>query len=52
MDKQLNWLDSVLASAKEDWVLVVGHHPILQIQTRVIRNVWIWKKSGQHIEKT
>ena len=28
MDKQLNWLDSVLASAKEDWVLVVGHHPI------------------------
>lgn len=28
IEKQLMWLDSVLASAKEDWVLVVGHHPI------------------------
>lgn len=27
-DKQLTWIDSVLASAREDWVLVVGHHPI------------------------
>lgn len=27
-DKQLAWLDSVLSVAKEDWVLVVGHHPI------------------------
>lgn len=26
--KQLAWLDSVLSSAKEDWVIVVGHHPI------------------------
>ena len=25
---QLHWLDSVLNKAKEDWVLVVGHHPI------------------------
>lgn len=25
---QLHWLDSVLSKAKEDWVLVVGHHPI------------------------
>lgn len=25
---QLNWLDSTLASATEDWVVVVGHHPI------------------------
>lgn len=25
---QLHWLDSVLCKAKEDWVLVVGHHPI------------------------
>ena len=28
IDEQLRWLDSVLASAKEDWVVVVGHHPI------------------------
>ena len=28
MDKQLAWVDSVLTAAKEDWVLVVGHHPI------------------------
>ena len=28
INKQLAWLDSVLASAKEDWVVVVGHHPI------------------------
>lgn len=28
IDKQLVWLDSVLTSAKEDWVMVVGHHPI------------------------
>ena len=27
-DKQMAWLDSVLTSAKEDWVMVVGHHPI------------------------
>lgn len=26
--KQLEWLDSVLTSAKEDWVIVMGHHPI------------------------
>ena len=28
IDDQLQWLDGVLASAKEDWVIVVGHHPI------------------------
>lgn len=28
MDKQLEWLDSVLSAAKEDWVLVAGHHPV------------------------
>ena len=28
MNKQLAWIDSVLRAAKEDWVLVVGHHPI------------------------
>ena len=26
--KQLAWIDSVLTAAREDWVLVVGHHPI------------------------
>lgn len=25
---QLEWLDRVLSKAKEDWVVVVGHHPI------------------------
>lgn len=25
---QTEWLDSVLTSATEDWVIVVGHHPI------------------------
>ena len=28
MERQLTWIDSVLVAAKEDWVLVVGHHPI------------------------
>lgn len=26
--RQLAWADSVLTMAKEDWVLVLGHHPI------------------------
>ena len=26
--EQLEWLDGVLSEAGEDWVLVVGHHPI------------------------
>ncbi len=25
---QLDWLDRTLSQAKEDWVIVVGHHPI------------------------
>lgn len=28
IDAELKWLDSVLSSAKEQWVIVVGHHPI------------------------
>ena len=28
INTQLQWLDATLASAKEDWVVVVGHHPI------------------------
>lgn len=26
--KQLAWVDSVLTAAKEEWVIVAGHHPI------------------------
>jgi 3',5'-cyclic AMP phosphodiesterase CpdA len=28
MQKQLDWLDNTLKEAKEDWVIVVGHHPV------------------------
>lgn len=28
MEAQLEWLDKTLADATEDWVVVVGHHPI------------------------
>ncbi len=28
INKQLAWIDSVLTSAKEDWVIVAGHHPM------------------------
>ncbi len=28
MQAQLSWLDSTLKAAKEDWVVVMGHHPI------------------------
>ena len=28
MDKQLAWLDQTLAQANEDWVIVLGHHPV------------------------
>ena len=28
LNKQLSWLETTLANAKEDWVIVVGHHPI------------------------
>lgn len=28
INTQLEWLDATLAAAKEDWVIVVGHHPI------------------------
>ena len=28
MEKQLAWLDSTLSVADEDWIVVVGHHPI------------------------
>lgn len=28
VDKQLSWLDNELKMASEDWLVVVGHHPI------------------------
>ena len=28
IQKQLDWLDQTLTQAKEDWVIVIGHHPI------------------------
>ena len=28
IQKQLDWVDSTLTAAKEDWVIVLGHHPI------------------------
>lgn len=28
VDKQLAWLDSTLSVAKEQWVVVIGHHPL------------------------
>lgn len=28
LNRQLRWLDKTLAAATEDWVVVVGHHPI------------------------
>ena len=28
IDQQLEWLDNTLQTAAEDWVMVVGHHPI------------------------
>lgn len=27
-ETQLQWLDKILSEAKEDWVIVAGHHPI------------------------
>lgn len=28
MNRQLQWVDSVLTAAREDWVIVAGHHPV------------------------
>ena len=28
MEAQLQWLDKTLSEAKEDWVIVLGHHPM------------------------
>lgn len=34
VEKQLAWVDSVLTDAKEDWVIVIGHHPIYAQSTK------------------
>ncbi len=34
MEAQLKWLESELTSATEDWVVVVGHHPIYAYTTK------------------
>lgn len=34
MQAQLNWLDNTLKTAREDWVIVVGHHPIYAHTTK------------------
>ena len=28
IEAQLSWIDTTLGNAKEDWVIVVGHHPV------------------------
>lgn len=34
MQAELNWLDATLKTAHEDWVIVVGHHPIYAYTTK------------------
>lgn len=34
IDTQLQWADSVLTASKEDWTIVVGHHPIYAYTTK------------------
>ena len=34
VQKQLAWLDQTLADAKEDWVIVIGHHPVYAQSTK------------------
>ena len=34
IDKQLAWVDQTLTDAKEDWVIVIGHHPIYAQSTK------------------
>lgn len=34
MKAELDWLDNTLKNAKEDWVIVVGHHPIYAYTTK------------------
>lgn len=41
--QQLAWIDSVLTSAKEDWIIVAGHHPFMPKLPKTRVNVWICK---------
>lgn len=34
VDAQLSWIDSTLTAAKEDWIIVIGHHPIYAQTTK------------------
>ncbi|MFR9524193.1 MAG: metallophosphoesterase [Rikenellaceae bacterium] len=34
MEAQLQWADSVLMASKEDWTIVVGHHPVYAYTTK------------------
>lgn len=34
VEKQLQWLDNTLSNATEDWIVVVGHHPIYAYTTK------------------
>ncbi len=34
IQKQLAWVDQTLTDAKEDWVIVIGHHPIYAQSTK------------------
>ena len=34
VQKQLAWVDSVLTAATEDWVIVIGHHPVYAQSTK------------------
>ncbi len=36
VEAQLSWLDETLRNAKEDWVIVVGHHPIYAYTEKTI----------------
>ena len=34
IEKQLAWVDQTLTDAKEDWVIVIGHHPVYAQSTK------------------
>lgn len=36
MEAELSWLDETLRDAREDWVIVVGHHPIYGHTTKSV----------------